>query len=303
MTRQGETALRVGDWCVRPGSGQISRGGETIRLEARTMRLLVCLAERPGEIVSIDELLDRAWSGVTVAPDSVYQAVASLRRILGDDSKQPTYIATAPRLGYQLVAPVGPWEDSTATSESPSEAPPEAPPSAWGRRIYPVASLAVALAAAVVLGVWIAGGAPKNSEAAAPTADPHTSIAVLPFLDLTAQMKHEIFVDGMTEELVDKLSKIPGVRVPPARTSLSFKGKEASIREVAATLGTTFVLDGSVRQSGTALRVAARLVRADTGFVVWSETYDRSSGDLVAIEDDIATEVAKSLKVPVKGGS
>lgn len=299
MTRQGETALRVGDWCVRPGSGQISRGGETIRLEARTMRLLVCLAERPGEIVSIDELLDRVWSGVTVAPDSVYQAVASLRRILGDDSKQPTYIATAPRLGYQLVAPVGPWADSTATSESP----PDSPPSAWGRRIYPVASLAVALAAAVVLGVWIAGGAPKNSEAAAPTADPHTSIAVLPFLDLTDAMKHEIFVDGMTEELVDKLSKIPGVRVPPARTSLSFKGKQASIREVAATLGTTFVLDGSVRQSGTALRVAARLVRADTGFVVWSETYDRSSGDLVAIEDDIATEVAKSLKVPVKGGS
>lgn len=213
MTRQGETALRVGDWCVRPGSGQISRGGETIRLEARTMRLLVCLAERPGEIVSIDELLDRVWSGVTVAPDSVYQAVASLRRILGDDSKQPTYIVTAPRLGYQLVAPVGPWADSTATSESP----PDSPPSAWGRRIYPVASLAVALAAAVVLGVWIAGGAPKNSEAAAPTADPHTSIAVLPFLDLTDAMKHEIFVDGMTEELVDKLSKIPGVRVPPAR--------------------------------------------------------------------------------------
>jgi TolB-like protein len=166
-----------------------------------------------------------------------------------------------------------------------------------------VASLAVALAAAVVLGVWIAGGAPKNSEAAAPTADPQTSIAVLPFLDLTDQMKHEIFVDGMTEELVDKLSRIPGVRVPPARTSLAFKGKDASIREVAATLGTTFVLDGSVRQSGTALRVAARLVRADTGFVVWSETYDRSSGDLVAIEDDIATEVAKSLKVPVEGGS
>lgn len=299
MTRQGETALRVGDWCVRPGSSQISRGGETIRLEARTMRLLVCLAERPGEIVSIDELLDRVWSGVTVAPDSVYQAVASLRRILGDDSKQPTYIVTAPRLGYQLVAPVGPWADSTATSESP----PESPPSVWGRRIYPVASLAVALAAAVVFGVWIAGGAPKNTEAAAPTADPQTSIAVLPFLDLTVEMKHEIFVDGMTEELVDKLSKIPGVRVPPARTSLSFKGKKASIREVAATLGTTFVLDGSVRQSGTALRVAARLVRADTGFVVWSETYDRSSGDLVAIEDDIATEVAKSLKVPVEGGS
>ena len=257
------------------------------------MRLLMCLAERAGGIVSIDELLERVWSGVTVAPDSVYQAVASLRRILGDDSKQPTYIATVPRLGYQLVAPVEPWVDSTAR--------PESPPSNSRRRIYVVASLGGALTAALVLGVWIAGGAPKNGEAAR-TAGPQASIAVLPFLDLTDEMKHEIFVDGMTEELVDKLSRLPGVRVPPARTSLAFKGKDATIRDVAAALGTTYVLDGSVRQSGTALRVAARLVRADTGFVVWSETYDRSSGDLVAIENDIATEVARSLKVPVEGG-
>jgi transcriptional activator of cad operon len=302
MTRQqGEAALRVGDWCVRPATGQISRGGETVRLEARTMRVLVCLAERPGEIVSIDELLDRVWPDVTVAPDSVYQAVASLRRILGDDSKQPTYIATAPRLGYQLVAPVEPWRDSTATATP--ESPRESAPSHSRRRVYLLASLAVALTAALVLGVWIAGGAPKNGEPAALAAVPQTSIAVLPFLDLTDAMKHEIFVDGMTEELVDKLSKIPGVHVPPARTSLSFKGKDAAIRDVAAALGTTYVLDGSVRQSGRTLRVAARLVRADTGFVVWSETYDRSSGDLVAIEDDIATEVARSLKVSVEGGS
>ena len=279
---------------MRPAAGQISRGGETVRLEARTMRLLVCLAERAGEIVSIDEVLDRVWAGVTVAPDSVYQAVASLRRILGDDSKQPTYIATVPRLGYQLVAPVEPWVDSTPR--------PEAPPSISGRRPHRLASLAAALTAALVLGVWFAGGAPKNREAAGPTAGPHTAIAVLPFLDLTDEMRQEIFVDGMTEELVDKLSRIPGVRVPPARTSLSFKGKDAAIRDVAAALGTTYVLDGSVRQSGTALRVAARLVRADTGFVVWSETYDRSSGDLVAIEDDIATEVARSLKVSVERG-
>ena len=69
------------------------------------MRLLMCLIERAGDIVSIDELLDHVWAGVNVAPDSVYQAVASLRRILGDDPKQPIYIATVPRLGYQLVAP------------------------------------------------------------------------------------------------------------------------------------------------------------------------------------------------------
>jgi transcriptional activator of cad operon len=289
VTRQGERALRVGDWWVRPASGQISRGDETVRLEARTMRLLVCLAERAGEVVSIDELLDRVWSGVTVAPDSVYQAVASLRRLLGDDPKQPTYIATVPRLGYKLVAPVEPWDDSTARLGPPPS-----------RSRYPIsllASLAVALVAALLLSVWMARDGSQHSEAAARTAGSPIAIAVMPFLDLTDAMRHEIFVDGMTEELVDRLSRIPGIRVPAARTSLSFKGKGTAIRDVAAALGTTYVLEGSVRQSGKALRVAARLVRAETGFVVWSETYDRSSADFVAIQEEIATEVARSLSV------
>ena len=77
------------------------------------MRLLVCLAEHPGEVVSIDELLNQVWSEVAVTPDSVYQAVASLRRLLGDDPKQPTYIATVPRLGYRMVVPVSPWPNQS----------------------------------------------------------------------------------------------------------------------------------------------------------------------------------------------
>jgi transcriptional activator of cad operon len=75
------------------------------------MRLLLCLAEHAGEVVSIDDLLNQVWPDVAVSPDSVYQAVASLRRLLGDDPKQPTYIATVPRLGYRIVATVAPWAD------------------------------------------------------------------------------------------------------------------------------------------------------------------------------------------------
>src|ERR1700730_8292449 len=111
MDRPTAIPLRIGAWCVNPTSGQISRAGEIVRMEARTMRLLLCLAERAGEVVSIDDLLDQVWSGVIVTPDSVYQAVASLRRQLGDDAKQPEYIATVPRLGYRMVAPVSPWVD------------------------------------------------------------------------------------------------------------------------------------------------------------------------------------------------
>ena len=80
--------LRVGAWCVNPSAGQISRDGETVRVDARVMRLLQYLLERSGQIVSVDQLLDRVWSGVVVTPDSVYQAVASLRRTLGDDPRQ-----------------------------------------------------------------------------------------------------------------------------------------------------------------------------------------------------------------------
>src|SRR6267143_6169119 len=98
MERPTTTVLRIGAWCVNPTSAQISRNGETARVEVRTMRLLLCLAEHAGEVVSIDDLLNQVWPEVTVAPDSVYQAVTSLRRLLGDDPMQPTYIATVPRL-------------------------------------------------------------------------------------------------------------------------------------------------------------------------------------------------------------
>src|SRR5258706_1331417 len=113
--------LRIGDWRVDPASGQISKDGETARLEVRTLRLLLCLAERQGEVVSIDDLLNQAWAGVIVSPDSVYQAVTSLRRQLGDDSKQPTYIGTVPRLGYRMVATVGPWVEPpmATTADAP----------------------------------------------------------------------------------------------------------------------------------------------------------------------------------------
>src|ERR1700687_4873479 len=137
MERPPTAMLRIGAWCVNPTSGQISRDGETARVEVRTMRLLLCLAAHPGEVVSIDDLLSQVWSEVIVAPDSVYQAVASLRRLLGDDPKQPTYIATVPRLGYRMVATVSPWADQSipltgssraADSEHPTPAATDAPP-------------------------------------------------------------------------------------------------------------------------------------------------------------------------------
>jgi TolB-like protein/DNA-binding winged helix-turn-helix (wHTH) protein len=316
MANERETWLRVGDWCVRPAAATMSRDGKTQRVETRTMGVLLVLASHPGEVVSSDELLATVWPDVTVSQDSVYQAVASLRRLLGDDPKEPAYIATVPRLGYRMVAEVSPWSEPVVAPPAPpiladrgdGAASTAMPPPAAGRRRVAVRAGITALLLLFAASVWFFGraavrNAAKSAANAPATVIPapaaaaraETSIAVLPFIDLTDKMNHEIFVDGMTEELVDKLSKVPGLHVPPARTSLAFKGKHPTIAGVAKTLGTTYVLDGSVRNSGKTLRVEAQLVRADSGFVVWSETYDRPSGDLVKIEDEIAAEVTRSL--------
>src|SRR5258708_7548500 len=104
--------LRVGAWRVDPALDEISRDGTTVKLEPRAMRVLICLAERAGQVVSVEELLDAVWKDVVVTPDSVYQAVAGLRRALGDGTKDPAYIANVLRRGYRLVAPVAPWVDA-----------------------------------------------------------------------------------------------------------------------------------------------------------------------------------------------
>src|SRR5512138_759519 len=194
--------LRIGDWFVNPLSGEIARGEERVRLEARTMRLLLCLAETPGEVVSIDALLNQVWSGVVVTPDSVYQAVAALRRLLGDDAKQPAYIVTVPRLGYRLVAPVEPLVDAPAAPRRARA----------GSRMYVVLAVGILLVVGSLTYYLIAARTGDQTKADA-AAGPKT-IAVLPFLDLTDGMNEEPFADGMTEELIDRLSKVQGLRVP-----------------------------------------------------------------------------------------
>src|ERR1043165_8237622 len=119
MDRLTLIPTRIGDWRLDPQLGQLTRGEHVEKLEARTLRLLQYLASRPGETVSIDELLDQVWSGVVVTQDSVYQAVTALRRLLGDDAKNPRYIATVPRLGYRLVASVSSWTDEPAAQIPP----------------------------------------------------------------------------------------------------------------------------------------------------------------------------------------
>jgi transcriptional activator of cad operon len=299
--------LVIGDWRVDPAAGEISRNGETIRLEVRAMRLLMCLAEHADQVVSIDDLLSQVWPEVTVSQDSVYQAVTSLRRQLGDDAKQPAYIATVPRLGYRMVAKVSPITETKRNEEKASSGSPSAKgpgPHVQQTELRLRWLVAPAIVLLAVLGLTLlvrridAGKQPVSSALAAQS---QKSIAVLPFLDLTEGMKEEEFADGMTEELIDRLSKIPDFRVPSATSSFFYKGKQLPVADIAKSLGVAYVLDGSVRKSDTRLRVAARLVRAENGYVIWSETYDRSLEDKLWVQEDIAGEVSKALRASIEG--
>jgi len=279
------------------------------------MRLLLCLAERAGEVVSIDDLLNQAWSGVIVSPDSVYQAVASLRRVLGDDSRQPIYIATVPRLGYRMVATVSPWtgefvaqplDSQPSDTEHPSLPTTDRPTPARPRRPGITWAAGAALCVALVVSFLFLGKVANTNKHAASSAiapEPQKSIAVLPFLDLTEGMNQEPFADGMTVELIDRLSKVPGLRVHAPTSSAHSKGKPTTIRDMARMLGVAYVVDGSVRKSGARLRVAARLIRADDEYVVWADTYDRALDDILMVQDDIAGKVAKALTASIERSS
>jgi transcriptional activator of cad operon len=270
-------ALRIGDWNVDPIAGQISRNGEVVRVEARTLKLLLVLAERAGETVSIEELLDRVWVGVVVTPESVYQAVATLRRLLGDDSKQPRYIVTVPRLGYRMIASV-----AAAGSRPPARRP---------RRRLVAIGVGVAGIALIVglVFVRLSGLSFGHRQAS------QLSVGVAPFVDLTPTMDQAQLADEMTEGLADRLSRNPALHTPGFRSSYYLIGRRTSIAQVARTLAVAYVVDGSVRRSGETIRISARLVRAESGVVLWSQVFDQPLRTLSTAQDDIARTVAATL--------
>jgi adenylate cyclase len=126
---------------------------------------------------------------------------------------------------------------------------------------------------------------------------PEKSVAVLPFVDMSQTHDQEYFSDGLSEELIDMLAKVPELRVPARTSSFFFKGKQVTVVDIARQLGVAHLLEGSVRKSGNRLRVTAQLIRADNGYHLWSETYDRQLDDVFKVQDEIATAVVSALKV------
>ena len=341
--------LRIGDWRVDPELDQLSCEGRTIRVEPRTMQLLLYLAAHAGRVIDVQQLLDSVWSNVVVTQGSVYQAVAELRRILGDDREHPSYIENLPRRGYRLIAQVAPCNaaHSAAPSDStpapagsspmisaprPAElqsasADPDRPTTATdavaAARPLPAGRLrrnavlgGIALAVVIVAGIaldafWRVHHMPETGvHAAGKTevlvtpvtfAPPPHSIAVLPFVNMSGDPNQAYFSDGLTEEILNSLSRINELQVAARTSSFSFQGEHPDIATVAHKLNVASVLEGSVRRSGRTIRVTAQLNNAVTGFHLWSQTYDRDLGDVLTLQTDIATAVAGALKVTLLG--
>ena len=129
------------------------------------------------------------------------------------------------------------------------------------------------------------------------------AIAVLPFSNLSADPENEYFSDGMTEEIINALAKLPDIHVASRTSSFTFKGKEVDIRQIGEKLGVSTVLEGSVRKVGNKIRITAQLINVENGYHLWSETYDRQLEDVFAVQDEISRAIVDALKVRLVGGA
>jgi TolB-like protein len=135
------------------------------------------------------------------------------------------------------------------------------------------------------------------TESVSQAVDAPKSVAVLPFVNMSADADNEYFSDGVSEEILNVLARIPDLKVSARTSAFSYKGSDATIAQIARELGVSHVLEGSVRKAGNQVRVTAQLIEADKGFHLWSETYDRELTNIFAIQDDIAQAIAAALKV------
>jgi TolB-like protein len=146
--------------------------------------------------------------------------------------------------------------------------------------------------------VWLAIDKFRTAQPNVAATPPAHSVAVLPFVDMSEKKDQEYFSDGMSQELIDMLTKIPDLRVPARTSSFYFKGKQAAIAEIPKELGVANVLEGSVRKSGKTLRVTAQLIRADNGYHLWSETYDRQLDDVFKVQTKSPVPLSRHSRYP-----
>jgi adenylate cyclase len=257
----------------------------------RVMRLLAAAGEPAAAVAAYDAFAALIEEEHGVGPSAETRELAAAIR----EAAAPAH-RTATAQPRTLKAPQAPPEAQAAPPAVPDRdvlpPPPPKPPQRGAPRFRPLALQLTA--AAVVLLVAIAGWQARSATRT-PIGPP--SLAVLPFANLSGDAAHDYMADALAEEVLNVLTRVPGLRVAARSSAFSFRDKEAPIDSVARALGVTHIVEGSVRVAGASMRVTADLIEAKSRFRVWSESWDRPLDDVLLVQDEIARAIAKQLQV------
>lgn len=300
-SRNSSGEVRVGDWILVAELNLLRRAGQEVRLEPRHADLLAFMSTRGGEVVSTEDIIQNVWHGQVVTDHSVYQAIAKLRKAFADSASQPRYIETVPKRGYRLIAEVseiaaeGQPDDPAGLAAFRSPQPElESPPGSIGakrHRMFAVfAMLVVLLAVSWFFGRQAGWGEPE-----------YQTVAVLPFAALSEPDDDRLIAEGFSIELANALGHSERMRVigPISARLASTLGD--SPPEIGRHLDADVVVNGSIRRGNENLTVSGVITEVETGHRLWSDVFDRSADDVLAIQREVADAIAGALWHTVKG--
>jgi TolB-like protein/DNA-binding winged helix-turn-helix (wHTH) protein/Flp pilus assembly protein TadD len=293
--------LRFGVFEADPRLGELTKHGKRLPLQEQPFQLLAMLLERPGELVSREELRAKIWPQTIVDFDhGLNKAISKIRDALGDSAENPRFIETVARRGYRFLADVavvqdGPPERAAGDPALQADAGPLARPEAGiSSRAPPRAltwrlagfGLALVLAAALS---WIL----YTSRNSAPTI---RSLAVLPLGNLSGDTSQDYFADGMTEELITQLGQISALRVISSSSVMRYKGARKPLAEIARELNVQAVVEGGVLRSGDRVRITAQLIRVPADEQMWAQSYEGDLRDTLALQSKVAQAIAEQIR-------
>jgi len=320
---QKET-YKFGPFILDPAERVLSCEGMTVSLTPKAFETLLCLVRSPGRMLTKDELLKQIWPDTFVEEVNLAVNISALRKALGETPQEARYIATIPGHGYRFIAEVQELEWDESEKETPAEHDRidlSAVASKFTDSNHKFQSAGDTIDGVLPTGILVhlAGKGPAlpirivivllcmamavagylwfgREHGHASVVRP-SSIAVLPFVDLSPDKSHEYFSDGLTEALIDEMAKLPGLKVIARSSAFQFKGTNEDLRSVGRKLGVTHIMEGSVSVQGDHVRIRAALTKADDGFELWSETYDRNVNDIFFVQDEIARAVTDALEL------